>query len=330
MSILCNAPWKKNRALTRLSLAFETGLPQPDGPVAALHPEVGFDMVGLNDALIVQPFFVSNLAWKNQGFHCDVTLPTRRFALVIVCCKRSKQQTADLIAQAATQADIVVVDGQKTDGIDSHYKNLRKLTDVQGTITKGHGRLFWFAGTDLPSLRAVDQNFDGFVTKSGVFSVGAVDPASALLADALPEHLSGDVADLGAGWGYLSSRILSREAVAQLDIVEADFFSLDCAKQNVIDPRASFHWADATTWNGSYDAVVMNPPFHISREGEPELGRVFISSAKRCLKSKGTLYLVANRHLPYETALEQCFGKVVELPGNGCFKLFHASRPKRK
>jgi hypothetical protein len=33
----------------------------------------------------------------------------------------------------------------------------------------------------LPSLRAVDQNFGEFVTQSGVFSAGAVDPASALL-----------------------------------------------------------------------------------------------------------------------------------------------------
>jgi 16S rRNA (guanine1207-N2)-methyltransferase len=74
----------------------------------------------------------------------------------------------------------------------------------------------------------------------------------------------------------------------------------------------------------------MNPPFHTSRDGDPELGRAFISAAKRCLKSKGSLYLVANRHLPYETSLEQCFAKVLELPGNNRFKLFHASRPQRK
>jgi 16S rRNA (guanine1207-N2)-methyltransferase len=330
MSTLCNALWKKSKVLVRLSLAFETGLPKPSGPVAVLHPEVGFDIAGLTEALIVQPFFPTNRAWENQGFACDVSLPTRRFSLAIVCCTRSKQQTADLIAQAAAQADIVVVDGQKTDGIDSHYRSLRKLTTVHGNITKAHGRLFWFAGLNLAPLRAADQKFDGFVTRPGVFSAGAVDSASALLAGALPGHLSGDIADFGAGWGYLSSCILSREAVTKLDLVEADFISLDCAKKNVPDPRAAFFWADATAWNGSYDAVVMNPPFHTSRVGDPELGRAFIAGAKRSLKTKGSLYLVANRHLPYETALEQCFAKVLELPGNGRFKLFHASRPKRK
>ena len=316
--------------MARLTLAFDTGLARGDGPVALLHPPVGFDLAGLPTPLIIQPHVALNAAWHNQGFACDVVLPDRRFALAVVCCTRSKQQTADLIAQAAACADIVVVDGQKIDGVDSHYKTLRKLTRVKGMITKAHGRLFWFAGMQLPSLRAVDQNFHGFITQSGVFSAGAVDSASALLAEALPEHLAGDVLDLGAGWGYLSAEIVKRVGVTRLDLVEADYFALDCAKRNLCDPRAKFHWADARDWTGVYDAVVMNPPFHTGREGDPELGRAFITAARSCLRPKGTLYMVANRHLPYETTLEQCFAKVLELPGNGRFKLFQASRPKRK
>jgi len=316
--------------VARLTLAFDTGLARGDGPVALLHPPVGFDLAGLPTPLIIQPHVALNAAWHNQGFACDVVLPDRRFALAVVCCTRSKQQTADLIAQAAACADIVVVDGQKIDGVDSHYKTLRKLTRVKGMITKAHGRLFWFAGMQLPSLRAVDQNFRGFITQSGVFSAGAVDSASALLAEALPEHLAGDVLDLGAGWGYLSAEIVKRVGVTRLDLVEADYFALDCAKRNLCDPRAKFHWADARDWTGVYDAVVMNPPFHTGREGDPELGRAFITAARSCLRPKGTLYMVANRHLPYETKLEQCFTKVLELPGNGRFKLFQASRPKRK
>ena len=316
--------------MARLTLAFDTGLARGDGRVALLHPPVGFDLAGLPTPLIIQPHVALNAAWHNQGFACDVVLPDRRFALAVVCCTRSKQQTADLIAQAAACADIVVVDGQKIDGVDSHYKTLRKLTRVKGMITKAHGRLFWFAGMQLPSLRAVDQNFRGFITQSGVFSAGAVDSASALLAEALPEHLAGDVLDLGAGWGYLSAEIVKRVGVTRLDLVEADYFALDCAKRNLCDPRAKFHWADARDWTGVYDAVVMNPPFHTGREGDPELGRAFITAARSCLRPKGTLYMVANRHLPYETTLEQCFAKVLELPGNGRFKLFQASRPKRK
>ena len=64
--------------------------------------------------------------------------------------------------------------------------------------------------------------------------------------------------------------------------------------------------------------------------GGKRVGVGFITAARRCLRPKGTVYMVANRHLPYETTLEQCFAKVLALPGNGRFKLFQASRPKRK
>ena len=93
--------------MARLSLAFDTGLARSDGPVALLHPPVGFDVAGLSAPLIIQSHVALNAAWHNQGFSCDVALPARRFALAVVCCTRSKQQTADLIAQAAACADIV-------------------------------------------------------------------------------------------------------------------------------------------------------------------------------------------------------------------------------
>ena len=99
--------------MARLSLAFDTGLARNDGPVALLHPPIAFDVAGLLAPLIIQPHVALNAAWQNQGFVCDVALPARHFALAVVCCTRSKQQTADLIAQAAACADIVVVDGQK-------------------------------------------------------------------------------------------------------------------------------------------------------------------------------------------------------------------------
>ena len=45
------------------------------------------------------------------------------------------------------------------------------------------------------------------------------------------------------------------------------------------------------------------------------------------LAAHGKLWMVANRHLPYEAALREHFRNVEELPGDGGFKLFHATRP---
>ena len=70
--------------MARLTLAFDTGLARGDGPVALLHPPVGFDLAGLPTPLIIQPHVALNAAWHNQGFACDVVLPDRRFALAVV------------------------------------------------------------------------------------------------------------------------------------------------------------------------------------------------------------------------------------------------------
>ena len=316
--------------MSRIGLAFEAGLPKPSERTVVLHPDMNFDVTNLSNVLIVQPFFPSNVAWQNKGYSCQVSLPFKPFELAIVCCTRSRQQTADLIAQASAQADLVVVDGQKVDGIEAHYKSLRKLVEIEGNVTKGHGRLFWFSSADLSNLRATPQSFNDFITIAGVFSANAVDQGSELLAAALPEKLRGDVADFGAGWGFLSSKILNYQSVISLDLIEADATALEYAKLNIKDPRANFHWDDATAWNGSYDAIIMNPPFHKGRLGNPDLGRAFIINAARCLRPKGDLWMVANRHLPYENVLNQCFENVSEILGNSQFKLFHSARPKRK
>jgi 16S rRNA (guanine1207-N2)-methyltransferase len=170
---------------------------------------------------------------------------------------------------------------------------------------------------------------EGFVTAEGVFSADGIDPASRLLADSLPDKLGAHLVDLGAGWGYLASRMLARESLRSLDLVEADHAALACARLNVTDPRARFHWADATTWRPAspVDGVVMNPPFHSGRAADPDLGRAFIASAAGMLSPQGRLWMVANRHLPYEASLTQHFAEVVELSGDNRFKILQAARP---
>lgn len=116
-----------------------------------------------------------------------------------------------------------------------------------------------------------------------------------------------------------------------LHLVEADRVALDCARENVSDARAEFHWADARGWTapGPVDAVVMNPPFHIGRASDPELGRAFIRAAARMLSPRGQLYMVANRHLPYEGDLAAAYGEVREIGGDNRFKIVQAARPSR-
>ncbi len=322
-------------AQSRLRTAIKDGLLSlPAGSVAVMRPPVGYDLAALpgDDVRIIQTLATDHGIFAQAGYAVSQNLPDVAAAIVVV--PRAKALARAMVAEAARCADLVVVDGSKTDGVDSLWKSCRKSLGDLPSVTKDHGRIFWFSKTDVfEDWKAAppSRGKDGYFTAAGVFSDGAIDKGSALLAAALPEKLPKRMADLGAGWGYLTDQVLQRAGVEQIDLIEAEALSLDCAKLNVTDPRASFHWADALQFapEKPYDGIVMNPPFHAGRKGDPDLGRGFIAAAARMLTPQGQLWMVANRHLPYESALRDLFRHVEELPGSGGFKIFHAARPLR-
>lgn len=324
----------------RLTLAMAEGLVLPDGPVCVLRPRAAerFDPLEMSRLYLVQGFRPDHDALLAAGY--DVAIAARPAPAVLVCLPRSKAEAFGLIAQAAGAPDteLVLVDGQKTDGIDSVLKALRSRVDVSGVVSKAHGKLFWFdpRGADLSDLAFCpatisDPDLGEFHTIAGVFSADGVDPASQMLAQALPDTLPATMADLGAGWGYLSAAVLARSGVETLHLIEADATALDLARRNITDTRAQFHWADATQIElpARMDGVVMNPPFHTGRKAQPELGLAFISAAARLLAPRGRLWMVANRHLPYEGALAAAFTQVEIVVENGAFRVWQATAPKR-
>ena len=168
----------------------------------------------------------------------------------------------------------------------------------------------------------------GLWSQPGVFSWDRLDPGSDLLLGHLPD-LAGRGADFGAGIGWLSRKVLTSPAVTSLTLIELDRRALDCARRNVVDPRASFEWADvrrAAEGLSDLDFVVMNPPFHDGGQEDRTLGQAFIRAAAKALGPKGALWLTANRHLPYEAVLADAFKRVTPVADAGGYKVFEARR----
>jgi 16S rRNA (guanine1207-N2)-methyltransferase len=316
--------------MSRLIAAIEGGLELHSGPALALRPAIAADLSPLGEVQVVHGF---KPAFDHFAAQYDTrTDPEGAFAVALVTATRSKEQTRGLIAEAAARAPLVLVDGQKTDGIESILRDMKRRATVGHVTSKAHGKLFSVTGGDFSDWRAAPRQVDGFHTVPGVFSADGVDPGSALLAQALPDKLPGRMADFGAGWGYLARACLQKPGLRTLYLVEAEHVALDSAKVNVEDPRAQFLWADATTvaLPEPLDAVVMNPPFHQDgRKALPDLGRAFIASAARCLGGHGRLWCVANRHLPYEAEARRLFAQVDEIGGDSRFKLILAQKPRR-
>lgn len=343
---------------SRFDLAFPDG--HPGGQVLVIGARAGDRLHPLDPARtrIVQGHFpdyqaLSHAGWQVApdlaGSHrpadakvaADAKGPegaegeSRKYGSVIVFLPRSKTAARAAIAQASACLDpgaALWIDGQKTDGVDSILREIRGLVPVGEVHSKAHGKIFritppgsaWVPGAWHARLV---EAAPGFLTGPGVFSADAVDAGSALLASHLPERMPTRVVDLGAGWGWLSAHILQRPGVEQLHLVEADHTALELARRNLSDPRLRFHWADARDFAlpEPVNGVVMNPPFHEGRQADPKLGAAFIATAARLLTGAGRLWMVANRHLPYEAVLAGHFAQVSEIGGDSRFKVIEAT-----
>ena len=165
-------------------------------------------------------------------------------------------------------------------------------------------------------------------SQPGVFSWDRIDPGTAALLKVLPP-LAGAGADLGCGVGVLAHAVLAAPAVTRLHLIDIDRRAIDCARQNIDDPRAQFAWADATLPGAlpeDLNFVVMNPPFHEAGWENKGLGQRFIEAAHRSLKKGGSLWLVANLHLPYEAVLEPLFLRFERRDAGGGYKVFEAKK----
>lgn len=317
----------------RLSLAFPE---PPQGRVLLFGADGAEDISALvpQNTTVIEGMAQHHAALQARGYQVETDadqLPS--FDIAVVTLPRSREAARARIALAASKLSpggAIWIDGQKTDGIEAVLKEIRAFSDIAELHSKAHGKIArlsdptaipaeWAGASYTPAL--------GFTTKAGVFSAEAVDPGSAALAAALPEKLPTRIVDLGAGWGWLSAQILKHPGVDILHLVEADHTALECAKANIDDPRAQFHWADARSFKlpEPVNGVIMNPPFHSGRAADPSLGIAFIRAAASLLTGAGKLWMVANRHLPYEAELSRHFADVSEIGGDNRFKILAAT-----
>ena len=173
----------------------------------------------------------------------------------------------------------VVIDGQKTDGIDAILKDCRALgLHVGEALSKAHGKLACDQpGDRLGGLggRADARLKAGFKPCRGCF---------------LPMRRTGDRCcwrrpclqncrprgRSGRGLGISVARGSGARRGKALDLVEADARRFGLARGvNITDPRAQFSLGGCNHFQAGktqWDAVVMNPPFHAGRDAEPALG----------------------------------------------------------
>lgn len=277
-------------------------------------------------------------ACENAGMKI-VSEPDGKFETVLFLPGKSKDEILAGFAKAhqlLARGGVLITALANTAGASRFEKELSKATPLLFSVSKNKCRAFAVSNTEpwdetllsewskLAKPRYIPDT--AFLVVPGVFSSAHIDPGSALLAEHLPPSLYGNVADLGAGWGYLSCIALEKSRkISRIDLFESDSRALDCARKNVTGP-ATFHWRDVTKGlPEKYDHIIMNPPFHTAQSKDMDLGKAFLSIAAASLKKSGTIYLVANRQLPYEAHLQELGLRSRTLVENHAYKVIVAS-----
>lgn len=338
-------------ALEALFVPFETGLLSlpADGRVLFMRARDGFRLreMARPGWVCEQSFRPFADALERSGLRLGSPESDERYPLVLVLPPRQRDEARALFAQAMRRAapgGLVLAAMPNSEGAKSGEADLARLAGPLQVISKHKCRVFWTAPLsdaadpalleEWSALDAPQRNAAGYVSRPGLFAWDRVDTASALLAGHLPADLSGRLADLGAGYGYLATQVLARcVGVTGLDLYEAERRALEPARLNLEDAQRAcgrpvpfaMHWHDVTQGLlDRYDAIVSNPPFHQGRADLPELGRAFIDTAAGALWPHGRLWLVANRHLPYEATLAARFTEVRTVTTQEGFKVIEA------
>lgn len=169
-----------------------------------------------------------------------------------------------------------------------------------------------------------------FMTDAGVFSKGELDAGSRLLLDALPA-LTGDVLDLGCGWGAIGVAIARANPQARVVMADVNRRALALARENCARNGVTAEIIESdglsAVMDRRFDAVVTNPPI---RAGKQVIYRMFADAAG-ALQPGGALYLVIRKQQGAESCVkyfQTLYKQVEKLDRSAGFWVLKASKPK--
>lgn len=342
-------------ALDTLLLPVEDGTVAlaPGARVLFCRARAGAALSALSGFTVIceQSFAPDRDTLERAGLRVSAKVDQDGFDAVLVLPGRQRQEARAQLARAAQKTrpgGMVLACAPNTEGAKTLETDLAALLGTADAWSKHKCRAVWARLDparlnetllqDWLQLDAVRPILDGaYLSRPGVFAWDRIDPASRLLADHLPDKLAGRGADLGAGFGFLARAVLDKAPkVTAIDLYEAEKRALDLAEHNLGGFKGkrglTGFWSDVTKGlEGPYDFIVSNPPFHQAGKADrSDVGQGFIRAAANGLRSGGTFWMVANRHLPYETTLSDVFASFEMIADEGGYKVIRAVKGKGK
>jgi 16S rRNA (guanine1207-N2)-methyltransferase len=168
------------------------------------------------------------------------------------------------------------------------------------------------------------------ISYPGVFAHGRLDKGTAVLLEVLSGmDISGDILDFGCGAGVIGASIAASNPNTNITFLDINALALFACNETLLanglsgSVLASDGLAEV---QGSFDLVITNPPIHAGVKTDNRLSIRLMAEIHQHIKPGGQLFMVANRHLPYENWLLQDFHNIIELFSNDHFKVISAHR----
>jgi len=159
-----------------------------------------------------------------------------------------------------------------------------------------------------------------FQTDSGVFSRTEIDKGSRALLMALPERITGDVLDMGCGYGALGICLKKHNPDCRLTMADINERAVSLARENAaqngLDAEVLKSDGFAALSGRTFDFIVTNPPI---RAGKQVIYRMFADAA-HALNENGRFMLVIRKQQGAPsavTALQALFRTVDVLEKKG-------------
>ena len=163
----------------------------------------------------------------------------------------------------------------------------------------------------------------------GVFSGGKIDDATDyLLKNISVPYVMETVLDLACGNGIIGNWVLNNTEAKSVHFLDDSFLALASAKLNVKSEKATYsqNYQLNELEDNSLDWIVSNPPFHFEHTIDISIPLDLFDQAYGKLKKGGTLTMVVNSNLGYESLLKKIYRSVKIVASNHQYKIYECRK----
>ncbi len=206
-----------------------------------------------------------------------------------------------------------------------YLPTLRKSRMYRGTLIPRKQQVA-VSAVHIPELDLNLQNV------AGVFAEQKLDIGSRFFIEhfkLLPSAKS--VADVGCGNGLLSLAYYQLHPDAAFTLIDESFAAVQSAQLSF---ALNYPAGNYTVMHGDglagvdqvFDLILINPPFHQQNTVTTDIAFSMFEQARSCMDHASELWIVANRHLNYQTDLKRWFRSVYVAASNDKFVIIRAKR----